>query len=133
MSSASFPWGRGGRERRTLGSEVVASPSVGERREAIGNLVANALRHTPPGGRVTVTGAGGTLTVADTGEGIPAADLPYVFERFRRADPSRSRATGGSGLGLAIVRQIVEAHDGTVELGSTPGVGTTVALWLPVS
>ncbi|MBU9858475.1 sensor histidine kinase, partial [Rahnella aceris] len=81
------------------GSGLVADPV--RLRQAVGNLVANALRHTPRGGRVTLTGSAGRIAVADTGEGIPAADLPHVFERFRRVDPSRSRATGGSGLGLA--------------------------------
>ena len=76
-------------------------------------------------------GSGGVIEVADTGEGIPAAELPHVFDRFRRADPSRSRATGGSGLGLAIVRQIAEAHGGTATIVSEPGVGTTVTLTLP--
>ncbi|WP_296603332.1 HAMP domain-containing sensor histidine kinase [Nocardioides sp.] len=100
-------------------------------RQAVANLVANAVRHTPPGGRVTLRGIPGRVEVTDTGEGIPAADLPHVFERFRRADASRSRATGGSGLGLAIVRQIVEAHGGTVGVESVVGTGTTVWLQLP--
>ncbi len=100
-------------------------------RQAVANLVANAVRHTSAGGRVTLRGTAGRIEVADTGEGIPAADLPHVFERFRRADSSRSRATGGSGLGLAIVRQIVEAHGGTVGVESVVGTGTTVWLQLP--
>jgi hypothetical protein len=78
------------------------------------NLLTNALRHTPPGGRVTVAAAaaGGDLRVEilDSGPGIPAADLPHVFDRFWRADPSRSREHGGSGLGLAIARQMIEAQ-----------------------
>lgn len=100
-------------------------------RQAVANLVANAVRHTPPGGHVTLRGASGRVEVVDTGEGIPADDLPHVFERFRRADSSRSRATGGSGLGLAIVRQIIEAHGGTVGVESMVGTGTTVWLQLP--
>lgn len=100
-------------------------------RQAVANLVANALRHTPEGGRVTLRGAPGRVEVADTGEGIAADDLPHVFERFRRADASRSRATGGSGLGLAIVRQIAEAHGGTVGIDSAAGEGTRVWLMLP--
>ncbi|MFB8140760.1 sensor histidine kinase [Streptomyces parvus] len=114
-------------------------------RQAVGNLVSNAVRHTPEGGRVTlrayaseegcgtvVTG-GGTVVieVTDTGSGIPAADLPHVFDRFWRAEKSRSRRTGGSGLGLAIVRKLVEAHGGTVEATSTEGEGSTFALRLP--
>ena len=100
-------------------------------RQAVANLVANALRHTPAGGRVTLRGGDGVLEVADTGEGIAADDLPHVFERFRRADAARSRTTGGSGLGLAIVRQIIEAHGGTAAIESTPGAGTVVRLTLP--
>jgi len=100
-------------------------------RQAVANLVANAIRHTPRGGRVTLRGADGLVEVVDTGEGIPADELSRVFERFRRVDPSRSRATGGSGLGLAIVRQIAEAHGGTVTARSEVGVGTSIALMLP--
>jgi signal transduction histidine kinase len=102
-------------------------------RQAVGNLVANAVRHTPPGGVVTLRGGGGVVEVADTGTGIAPDDLPHVFERFRRADTARSRATGGSGLGLAIVRQIVEAHGGAVTIESTVGVGTMVRITLPGS
>lgn len=92
-------------------------------RQAIGNLVSNAVRHTPPGGRVTVraydagasadeaqAGREVVIEVADTGSGISAEHLPHVFDRFWRAEKSRNRRTGGSGLGLAIVRKLVEAH-----------------------
>lgn len=110
-------------------ARVVADPV--RLRQAVGNLVANALRHTPDGGTVTLRGGPSYVEVADTGSGIAPADLPHVFERFRRADAARSRATGGSGLGLAIVRQIVEAHGGTATIASTVEVGTTVRLTLP--
>ncbi|WP_121256361.1 sensor histidine kinase [Nocardioides ferulae] len=100
-------------------------------RQAVGNLVTNALRHTPAGGSVRLRGRTGTIEVTDTGEGIPATELPHVFERFRRVDTARGRSTGGSGLGLAIVRQIVEAHGGSAEIESRPGEGTTVRLRLP--
>ena len=102
-------------------------------RQAVANLVANAIRHTPRGGRVTLRGDDGLVEVLDNGEGIPAGDLSGVFERFRRVDPSRSRATGGSGLGLAIVRQIAEAHGGTATARSEPGEGTSISLTLPRS
>jgi two-component system sensor histidine kinase BaeS len=102
-------------------------------RQAVGNLVANAIRHTPAGGRVTLRGIEGTVEVSDTGEGIPSEELDTVFERFRRIDPSRSRSTGGSGLGLAIVRQIAEAHGGTASARREPGGGTAVTLSLPTS
>jgi two-component system sensor histidine kinase BaeS len=111
------------------GAEVLADPV--RLRQAVANLVANALRHTAPGGRVVLAGAPGSLSVRDDGEGIAAEELPHVFDRFRRVDPSRTRSTGGSGLGLAIVRQIAEAHGGTVSATSEPGVGTEVVLSLP--
>ncbi|MDF1605760.1 HAMP domain-containing sensor histidine kinase [Nocardioides sp. YIM 152315] len=110
------------------GARVHADPV--RLRQAVGNLVANALRRTRVGGTVTLRGRTGVLEVVDTGEGIPADDLPHVFDRFRRADPARSRATGGSGLGLAIVRQIAEAHGGTATISSAVGVGTSVRLVL---
>lgn len=105
-------------------------------RQAVTNLTTNALRHTPAGGTITVTGENGpgdavVIRVRDTGEGISADDLPHVFDRFWRADPSRTRGTGGSGLGLAIVRQVVEIHGGTVTAASEPGVGTTFTLTIP--
>ncbi|MGW6056869.1 sensor histidine kinase [Streptomyces sp. NPDC055189] len=96
-------------------------------RQAIGNLVSNAIRHTPAGGSVTISCRTAldavVVEVTDTGSGINPEDLPYVFDRFWRADKSRTRATGGSGLGLAIVRQLVEGHGGTVTARSTPGEG----------
>ncbi|MFD7435990.1 sensor histidine kinase [Streptomyces sp. NPDC059861] len=104
-------------------------------RQVMGNLVSNALRHTPARGSVTLTarpeGDEVVLTVRDTGDGIAPPDLPHVFERFWRAEKSRSRSTGGSGLGLSIVRQFVEAHNGTVTAASTPGAGATFTLRLP--
>ncbi|MBP2336829.1 two-component system sensor histidine kinase BaeS [Saccharothrix coeruleofusca] len=104
-------------------------------RQALGNLVTNAVRYTPAGGTITVTGrAEGesvVVEVVDTGVGIHAEDLPRVFDRFWRADKSRSRTTGGSGLGLAITRQLVEMHGGEVSVTSTPGAGTTFRLVLP--
>jgi signal transduction histidine kinase len=72
------------------------------------------------------------LSVSDTGSGIPAQDLPYVFERFYRAGRSRARAEGGSGLGLAIARSIVDAHGGTIQVRSEIGRGTTFEITLPV-
>lgn len=106
-------------------------------RQVLGNLVSNALRHTPADGTVTLTawrdGDDIVLTVADTGTGIGPEDLPHVFERFWRADQSRSRRTGGSGLGLSIVRDLVAAHNGTVEAASEPGTGSVFTLRLPNS
>jgi two-component system sensor histidine kinase BaeS len=102
-------------------------------REIITNLVANALRHTARGGRVDVDvrtdGAAARITVRDTGEGIAAADLPQVFDRFKRGAD-----TGGSGLGLAIVRDLAEAHGGSVmaESDGVPGRGATFRVTLPL-
>ncbi|MEP6474988.1 MAG: ATP-binding protein, partial [Gemmatimonadota bacterium] len=99
-------------------------------RQIITNLVDNALRYTPPGGRVTVAahrdGHDLVLEVSDTGSGIPAEHLPRLFERFYRVDPSRSRAEGGTGLGLAIVKHLVEAHGGTCSAESLLGQGTVI-------
>ena len=73
------------------------------------------------------------VAIADNGPGVPDTDLPHIFERFWRGDPSRSRATGGSGLGLAIARHIIIAHGGRIWAAPTPGGGLTIAFWLPVS
>ncbi|MER5206653.1 ATP-binding protein [Streptomyces sp. NPDC002825] len=104
-------------------------------RQALGNLVGNAVRHTPPGGRVRLELGERDemvrIAVGDTGSGIPAADLPYLFDRFWRADAARGRATGGSGLGLSIARQIVADHDGAVEVTSEVGVGSVFTVVLP--
>ncbi len=104
-------------------------------RQAVGNLLSNAVRHSPPGATVTVRSHldGGDLVieVADAGTGIAADDLPHVFDRFWRADKSRNRATGGSGLGLAIVRNLAEAHGGSVTATSRLGHGSTFTLRLP--
>jgi signal transduction histidine kinase len=103
--------------------------------QVLRNLLANALAHTPQHGRVVV-GARTTETaievsVQDTGDGIPAEDLPFVFERFYRADKSRARETGGAGLGLAIVRQLVAAHGGQVWAESLAGQGARLTFTLP--
>ncbi|MCZ7542301.1 MAG: ATP-binding protein [Anaerolineae bacterium] len=98
---------------------------------ALSNLLSNALRHTPEGGRIVVQTARQDgewqVTVRDTGEGIPEGDLPHIWERFYRADRSRNRATGGRGLGLAIVRQAVELHGGRVWAESAVGAGAPSA------
>ena len=106
--------------------------------QVLGNLLDNALRHTPSGGRVTVTvtAPGGQVLfdVADTGEGITAAHLPHVFERFYRVDSARDRSHGGSGIGLAIVKAVVEAHGGAVSADSAGlGAGATFRVRLPAA
>jgi PAS domain S-box-containing protein len=112
---------------------VTADPDA--LRQVLTNLLDNALRHTPPGGRITVavetTPGGVTVAVADTGSGIAPEHLPRIFERFYRADPGRSREEGGTGLGLAIVKHLVEAHGGRVEAHSALGRGTTIRMFFP--
>jgi len=115
-------------------------PVVGDRQrlaQVLLNLLSNALRHTPPGGRITVTarqiGEGEVqVAVRDTGEGIPEPELAHVFERFYRTDRVRSRDTGGSGLGLTIARSLIEAHGGRIWAESAEGEGSTFAFALPV-
>jgi two-component system sensor histidine kinase BaeS len=104
--------------------------------QVFGNLVANAIRHTPAGGKITLRVEpltnGIRARVIDTGEGIKQEDLPYVFDRFWRGDHSRSRQDGsGSGLGLAISRQLVQAHGGKISVESLPGKGTAFTVELP--
>ncbi|HEX9717985.1 MAG TPA: HAMP domain-containing sensor histidine kinase, partial [Actinomycetota bacterium] len=104
-------------------------------RQAMGNLLDNALRHTPPGGTVSVEVAHSdgflSLGVRDRGEGFPAAFLPSAFEPFTRPDASRSREDGGTGLGLAIVRAVAEAHGGTAEARNRPEGGASITLRIP--
>ncbi|RVW08093.1 sensor histidine kinase [Prescottella agglutinans] len=104
-------------------------------RQVAGNLIGNALEHTPAAASVTVrvgtAGDAAVLEVADTGPGLGEADAARVFERFYRADESRTRASGGSGLGLSIVAAIVAAHGGTVTVDSAPGQGATFRVRLP--
>ncbi len=105
--------------------------------QILGNLLDNALRHTPAGGRVTLTaapaGAEMVFTVSDDGQGIPAEHLPHIFERFYRADSARDREHGGSGIGLAIAKALTEAHGGRITAASRgPGQGTTFTVAVPI-
>jgi signal transduction histidine kinase len=104
-------------------------------RQVVSNLVANAIRHSPRGGRVQLQAAGGgegvRLEVADEGPGIPAADAERVFERFYRSDAARSAAEGGSGLGLAIARWIVDLHGGSIRVATEEEDGCRLVVELP--
>ena len=105
--------------------------------QVIGNLIRNSLTHTPSGGtiKVSATRAGNVVTFAveDTGAGVDEKDLPYLFERFYRADSSRTRATGGAGLGLSIAKSLVKAHGGQIGAESQPGKGCRIFFTLPVA
>lgn len=104
--------------------------------QVLGNLVSNALRHTPAGGEVTLAAAGVgdcvQLSVKDTGSGIAAEELPYIFDRFYRGDKAR-QADGATGLGLAIARSLVEVQQGQISAHSAPGQGTEFVITLPQS
>lgn len=120
--------------------EAEPAPMLGSEADvalAVRNLLDNALRHTPEDGRVRLSAlsANGeaTVEVSDTGSGIPAADLPRVFERFYRVDEARSRAMGGTGLGLAIVKHVADMHGGRVEAESALGEGSTFRMRLPAA
>jgi len=106
-------------------------------RQVLRNVLENAARYTPPGGRVTVRtrrdAEAVVVEVADTGPGIAGEHLPRIFERFYRADPARSRELGGTGLGLAIVKHLIEAHGGRVEAESRLGEGTSIRIALPAA
>ncbi len=100
------------------------------------NLIDNAIRHTPPGGNIDVIQRtsdrrGLIIDVRDSGSGIPEEDLPFVFERFYKADKARTRGRSGTGLGLAIVKNIINAHDGYISVNSLPNKGTTFSFILP--
>jgi two-component system, OmpR family, sensor histidine kinase BaeS len=105
--------------------------------QVLANLLDNALRHTPPHGQVDVSASATrsalTITVSDTGEGVPAEDLPYLFDRFYRVDAARDRAHGGAGIGLSIAKALVERHHGQIAVRSDgPGLGTVFTITLPV-
>jgi len=106
-------------------------------RQLVVNLLGNAVKYTPAGGRVRVTlgavAAQARLDVADSGIGIAPEDLPHVFDRFFRADKARARAEGGTGLGLAIARWSAETHGGRIDVRSRPGEGSVFTVWLPLA
>ena len=106
--------------------------------QVVSNLLENAIQHTPRSGRVELILAEAgptraTITVSDTGEGIPAEELPNLFERFHRVDPSRARSTGGAALGLTIAKQLVEAHGGYIYAESALGHGSRFTFEIPLA
>ena len=119
-----------------LSDDVMISLDEDRIEQVLTNLIDNAIRHTPQDGTVTVSLANelsyAKISVTDTGVGIPKEDLPYVFERFYKADKARTRSKGGTGLGLAITRNIVEAHGGNIKVESVEKEGTSFTFYLPM-
>jgi signal transduction histidine kinase len=118
--------------------DLIISAYYGRLDQVLGNLVNNAFRYTPAGGSITLSveavSGGVRLRLADTGEGIPPGDLPFIFDRFWRGDRSRAHKAGAtSGLGLAICKQLVQAHGGRIDVESEPGKGTTFIIDLPAA
>ena len=120
-----------------INPRIVVYGDAARLKQVVVNLIDNAIKYTQEHGTVTLTveetGTSAVLEVSDNGVGIPADALPYVFERFYRADKVRSRDLGGAGLGLSIVRSIVQAHGGTVEINSRSEQGTTCRVELPLA
>jgi two-component system phosphate regulon sensor histidine kinase PhoR len=118
-----------------IGGDVTVLADRDRLSQVLMNLLDNAIKFTPENGRIAIgwrpVNGEVEVTVADTGPGISAADLPHVFERFYKADRARPAVPGGSGLGLAIAKHIVEAHGGRIRVASTPGSGTTFAFTVP--
>jgi heavy metal sensor kinase len=116
--------------------DLVVKGDEARLREVFMNLLDNGIRYTKSPGTVSVSlrseGQMAVVAITDTGVGIPAEDIPFIFDRFYRVDKSRSRAEGGTGLGLAICRHIAEAHGGKIEVESQVGAGSTFSVWLPL-
>ncbi|MDQ6419473.1 HAMP domain-containing sensor histidine kinase [Paenibacillus sp. LHD-117] len=115
--------------------EVTVSGDEGLMYQVWMNLISNSIKFCRPGDRIVLDIADGregiVVTVTDTGIGIPASDLPYLFDRFYKADKARNRAVAGSGLGLSIARRIIELHEGRIDVTSVPGSGTSFSVTLP--
>ncbi|MFD2170568.1 ATP-binding protein [Tumebacillus lipolyticus] len=119
-------------------ANLIVSVDADKLDQVFDNLISNAIKYTPDGGRVRVrahrpSGKYVLVQVIDTGMGIPKQELPLIFDRFYRVDKARSRAMGGTGLGLSIAKQIIELHGGQIQIDSEEGQGTTVSFTLPVA
>jgi signal transduction histidine kinase len=118
---------------RVDGVEAATLADRGQLTRALRNVITNAAQHAPSGSEVTVDVQPGTMRVTDRGRGIDGADLPFVFERFYRADRSRGGSPSGSGIGLTVARELIGANGGTIDVESTGPDGTTFRIGLPVA
>jgi len=120
---------------RNDGVQIIGDPV--RLRQLLRALVSNAVRYTDPGGQISIRSERGAreieISIEDTGIGIPPDSIDRIFDRFYRVDEARSRAHGGSGLGLAIAKWIAEAHQGSINVRSTPGKGSCFTVHLPIS
>jgi two-component system, OmpR family, sensor kinase len=133
----------GGKLQLSIGEidQILVNGDRDRLKQVLVNLVSNAIQYTPAGGKVTLNlekaNNQARLTVSDTGQGIPAQDIPHIFERFYRSERSRKRTSGaqsnGFGLGLSIAYWIIRNHGGSIEVNSREGQGTTFCVWLPIS
>ncbi|HYM49071.1 MAG TPA: ATP-binding protein [Candidatus Limnocylindrales bacterium] len=127
---------QGSPERRALQGGIVVKADPDALKQVVINLAQNAVKYAPGAEQdwsCFAADGRAAIRVHDAGPGIPAADLPHIFERFYRGEKARDRSTGGSGLGLAIARSIVEAHSGVIQVESRPGEGATFTAWLPLA
>jgi signal transduction histidine kinase len=119
-----------------LKSPLIISADEHRLRQVLVNLLSNAVKFTPEEGQITIRTAlinhEALIEVSDTGPGISEEDLPFLFDRFYRADASRHRDSGGSGIGLTIVKLIIDAHQGRIDVQSLPGEGATFRIILPL-
>ena len=113
------------------GADAIVIADRGQLTRALRNVVTNAVQHAPPGTEVTVQTSPGTAPLIDRGTGIAPEDLPFVFERFYRADRSRGRQPAGSGIGLTVARELIAANGGSIEVEDTGPTGTTFRIGLP--